>query len=894
MSLSIAIIVSLSYLTVLFGAAYYTEKSTVWSKRLSDNSLVYALSLGVYCTAWTFYGSIGRAATSGLGFLGVYLGPTLLAPIWIMFLKKIIRISNYLRITSIADFASSRYGKSTMLGVLVSILNIMIVIPYISIQLKALDFSFKILVGSEAAKKIAVLPFYADPTMMLVFVFGIFSIYFGTRKLDPSEKHPGLVSVVAFESIIKLMAFIIGAIAICYYIFDGVEDIYIQVSEQFDIQTYAYLNEQTTDYQSWFWIMILSAIAFILLPRQFHMAVVENNSVRHLKKASWLSPLYLFLITLFVFPIAFAGKIMLQNTVEPDTYLLNLPMTAGMHTIALIVFIGGLAAISGMIVISMISLSIMISNNIFLPILLRMGKEDTYFSKDLNSRLLQLRRLLILAVIIASYGFYKGFSTNYSIVSVGLISFAGIAQIAPMVFLGMYWKYANRKGAIAGFVVGVLIWGYTLPFANLLELGIIQNDVLQAGPFGISALRPTALLGLEGMQSIAHGAFWSLLFNIGIFVIVSMNTKRSPEEISQSDIFINPEKYYKSDHPFIGIVKRKAKVADLKKVLFSIIGKKKTEKLLGSVLFGHQEEVDEEVIDLVETTLAGSIGSASANIVLKYLVKEQEIDRKELIQLLDQTYQTYEYSKTLEAKKNELNETTQKLQAANIQLQELDKLKNEFISNVTHELRTPITSIRSLSDILQNYEVSDAEKQKFLGIINEESERISALINQVLDLRKVEANPQIERSTFIIRELIENVVLSFEKIKDNRSIRIIGSDDQELHTDKNKLKQVLVNLISNSIKFTDPDKGNIDINVSYHQDQVTISIKDNGIGIAKENLDLVFERFYQVKEDSENKKKGSGLGLSISKSIIENLDGKMWIESEKDVGSIFYISLPLK
>ena len=453
MSIIVLVTISRAYLSIIFIGAYASERYEKLRVYLSNSSLVYALSLGVYCTAWTFYGSIGRAATTGLGFLGVYLGPTLITPLWLFVLKKIVRISKHLRITSIADFISSRYGKSTTLGVLVSILCLLIVIPYISIQLKALEFSFNFLhYGTTVPQENwTSKPFYQDPSMLFVLIFAGFAIFFGTRKLDPSEKHSGLVSVVALESIIKLVCFLVGAITIVYVVFGGIEDIFTQFHEKYDITALAILTDNGMDYQSWFWVLILSAFAFILLPRQFHMAVVENNSVRHLKKATWVTPLYLFLISILVIPVAFAGRIFLSDTVEVDTYFLNIPIEKGFWIVAVVVFIGGLAAISGMIITSMISLSIMISNNIFLPILLMVKKQFDYFLGDLNIRLLQLRRVLIIFVMVLSFGFYKGFSINYSLVSVGLMSFAGIAQLAPLVLLGLYWKAQQQKQLLRDF-----------------------------------------------------------------------------------------------------------------------------------------------------------------------------------------------------------------------------------------------------------------------------------------------------------------------------------------------------------------------------------------------------------------------------------------------------------
>ena len=896
MAIQYIIGVSLLYLLLIVATAILSQKNTAWRKVFSNNGIIYALSLTVYCTAWTFYGSIGRASTNGLGYLGVYLGPTLVAPLFFLVLKKMIRISKYLRITSIADFISSRYGKNISLGVLVSVFCLMIVIPYISIQLKAFDFSFSILhEGSFQALASPSTHFYEDHSLIFVFICAIIAIFFGANKLDPSEKHPEIVSVVAVESIIKLMAFLTGGIVVTFVIFNGIGDIFSQAYERFDMSQFTQLDGKGLDYQTWLWVMVLSAFAFLLLPRQFHMSVVENESVAHLKEATWITPLYLCLITLFVLPIAFAGKLLFDPSIEGDTYLLSIPLSEGMPIIAIIVYIGGLAAISGMMIISMVSLSIMISNNIFLPLLLKFEKQYTYFLADLNTRLLQLRRLSIIIVMLLSFGFYKGFTINYSLVSVGLISFAGIAQLAPMVFLGLYWKQANSKGAIAGFIVGIFLWAYTLPFANLAELGVFSNEILESGPWGLAFLNPHSLMGIEGMSNIAHGSFWSLGANTLVMLLVSLYTNRSTLEIAQSDIFINPEKYYKAEVPQSATIIREADSEAMITILNQILGEEKTKEVIHQYLDEHKlsnipKYADSNFIQYIENHLSGSIGTASANIVLNYFVKQQPVEADSLIKLLDQTYQVYQYSQEIEGKSKELEETTNELSNANKRLQELDQLKNEFISNVTHELRTPLTSIRSIAGILSNYEVTEQEKKTFYTLIEKESKRVSDLVNQVLDLRKLEFDKSIDLQSINLSSIIQEVALAMQESMGNRTFTY-PENSPSFRCDLSIMKQVIINLVSNAIKFTAND-GKIDIRIDEKADLILLEIEDNGIGISPKDKNLVFERFYQVKSDDHHKTQGSGLGLAITKSLIHKLGGAINLESQLGIGSTFSIMLP--
>jgi signal transduction histidine kinase len=896
MAIQYIIGVSLLYLLLIVATAILSQKNTTWRKVFSNNGIIYALSLTVYCTAWTFYGSIGRASTNGLGYLGVYLGPTLVAPLFFLVLKKMIRISKYLRITSIADFISSRYGKNITLGVLVSVFCLMIVIPYISIQLKAFDFSFSILhEGSFQAMESSPIHFYEDHSLIFVTICAIIAVIFGANKLDPSEKHPEIVSVVAVESIIKLLAFLTGGIVVTFIIFNGIGDIFSQAYDRFDMSQFTQLDGEGLDYQTWMWVLVLSAFAFLLLPRQFHMSVVENESVAHLKEATWITPLYLCLITLFVLPIAFAGKLLFDPSIEGDTYLLSIPLSEGMPIIATIVYIGGLAAISGMMIISMVSLSIMISNNIFLPLLLKFEKQYTYFLADMNTRLLQLRRVSIIIVMLLSFAFYKGFTINYSLVSVGLISFAGIAQLAPMVFLGLYWKQASAKGAIAGFLVGIILWAYTLPFANLAELGVFSNEILEKGPWGFAFLNPHSLMGIEGMSNIAHGSFWSLGANTLVMLLISLYTNRSTLEIAQSDIFINPEKYYKAEIPQSATIIREADSGAMINILNQILGAGKTTEVIDQYLTENKlrqipKYADSNFIQYIENHLSGSIGTASANIVLNYFVKQQPVEADSLIKLLDQTYQVYQYSQEIEGKSKELEETTNELSNANKRLQELDQLKNEFISNVTHELRTPLTSIRSIAGILQNYEVTNEEKKTFYSLIEKESKRVTDLVNQVLDLRKLEFDKNIRLQSINLSSILDEVALGMQESMGHRTFTY-PENSPSFKGDPSIMKQVIINLVSNAIKFTAND-GSIRIRIVEELDVVILEIEDNGIGISSKDQPLIFERFYQVKSDDHHKTQGSGLGLAITKSLIEKLGGVIQLESQLGKGSIFTITLP--
>ncbi len=746
MSLSLVIIASLGYVLLLFLIAYYGAKNSEKGGKLVNNPYTYALSLAVYCTAWTFFGSVGKAAESGIAFLAIYLGPAIFAPIWIVVLKKIILISKAQRITSIADFISARYGKSNFLGALASIIAVLGIIPYISIQLKAVAFSFETLIPGTATMSFvgsSEKAFYLDLAFYVAIALTFFTFLFGARKLDPNEKHEGLVAAIAFESLIKLTAFLAVGVFVVFGAFNGFGDL-MQQAQQSEIvsRIFDFENVGVTSV-SWFWLIVLSMFSMILLPRQFHIAIVENINADYVRKASWLFPLYLLLINLFVLPIAMGGMLTFeQGAVDADTFILNLPLAFGQEGLALFVFIGGLSAATGMVIVSVTALSIMISNHLVMPFLVKTTLIEERFSHDLTSKLLGIRRVIIVIVLILAYGYFRGIGMRYSIVSVGLISFTAVAQFAPVVIGGLYWKRATKKGAIYALLVGFVIWFYTLIIPLMAEQQLISTNIVETGPFGLEFLKPYALFGLKGFDHISNAAFWSILFNSIVFLLVSVNTKQDALEITQADFFVDFDKYEKGGINY-EVLNRKASFIDLKHLLERFLGHSRTEELLKNyeskhgVDFSKLEIADSELITYTERHIAGTLGTPSAKVVISSICNEEPIALEEMLKVLDQTQEIIQYSKALEQKKSELEITTKQLQASNVQLQELDGLKAEFISTVTHELRTPITSIKAMGKILHdNRDLPEAKKAAFLQIIVTESERIARLVTEVLDLQK--------------------------------------------------------------------------------------------------------------------------------------------------------------
>ncbi len=902
-------IISLLYLGLLFAIAYYADMRADQGRSIINNPYIYAFSLAVYCTAWTFYGSVGRAASTGLGFLPVYIGPTIIAPLWLLVLRKIVRICKQQHITSIADFISSRYGKSPFLGGIVAIIAVVGIIPYISLQLKAISNSYGILtsfLGSADPSGQSLNSFFGDTAFYIAILLAAFAILFGTRHLDASERHEGLVAAIAFESIIKLLAFLFVGIFVTYFLYDGFGDIFTQARRLPEFARFLTISRDSgVDWDQWVWITLLSLLAVMFLPRQFHVSVVENVNEKHIQKAIWLFPLYLFLINVFVLPIAVAGLLHFPgNTVDADTFVLALPLAEGHQWIALFVFIGGLSAATSMVIVATIALSIMVSNNLVMPILLRVRALQISRSKDLTRPLLMIRRGSIIVLVLWAYVYFHVVAEYYTLVSIGLISFTAAAQFAPAIIGGIFWRGGTRNGALAGLIAGSLVWAFTLPMPFAAQAGLLPGSIVTEGLFGISLLRPYSFLGLEGLDPISNSVFWSLLFNTGLYVVVSFASRASILEHSQAVMFIESP-WYTAREGRYQFWRGTSSIEVLQSLLTRFIGEENTKKAFYEYARIHetdwqqQQQVDQEFISYAEQLLTGAIGAASARAMISSVVKEEPISVEEMMGILNETQQAISQKKTLEKKSRELEQATTELKQANARLLELDRLKDDFVATVTHELRTPLTSVRAFAEILfDNPDLNTDQKNNFLNIIIKESERLTRLINQVLDLQKVESKTMEWELTDI--DFSEIVVESFEACSQLANEKNVTCETAfparipRIPGDRDRLMQVMLNLISNSIKFAKDDSGKVSVKIAVKKNHLRVDVVDNGIGIGKKDQQIVFEKFRQINTPDVGKPAGSGLGLTIAQRIIEYHQGSLWVKSTPNKGSTFSFTLPFE
>src|SRR5262245_14399520 len=540
---TVIILVSFAYLGLLFAIAYYADQRADAGRPVAS-PYIYSLSLAVYATAWTFYGSVGRAASDGIGFLPVYIAPALMIAVWWIVMRKILRISKSNRITSLADFIASRYGKSALLGGLVTVIAVVGILPYISLQLKAVSTSFTILVQYPEVlmpPDSGDAPIRQDTALWVALILAAFTIAFGTRHLDAAEHHPGLVAAIAFESLVKLLAFIAVGLFVTFGIYDGFGDLAARAAAEPRLrEMMAPLGGVAGGYARWVRLTVLSMLAIMFLPRQFQVAVIENVDEKHLNKAIWLFPLYMLAINVFVLPLAFGGLLRFPDgSVDADTFVLTLPMAEKQELLALLVFIGGLSAATGMVIVETIALSTMVCNDLVMPVLLRLRSLRLNERHDLTGLLLGIRRGAIVLILLLGYLYFRLAGEAYALVSIGLISFAAVAQFAPAVLGGIFWRGGTRLGALSGLAAGFAVWSYALLLPALERSGWIPIGLLEQGPFGIELLKPQQLFGLGGMDQITHAMIWSMVANVGAYVGVSLLVPPSAAEHRQASLFVD-------------------------------------------------------------------------------------------------------------------------------------------------------------------------------------------------------------------------------------------------------------------------------------------------------------------------------------------------------------------
>lgn len=1041
-------LLGIGYLLLLFAIAYATDKARESGHSLVDNPWVYSVSLAVYCTSWTFYGSVGLAASTGLGFLPIYLGPTLIFLLGPSLLKRLVSFCRAEGVTSLPDLLEVLYGKGWGLGALATTMMLVGITPYIGLQLKAVGYTFDLLTGRSAASGI-----FGDASFWAALALSVFAGLFGARSLVASERHEGMVAAVVFESAVKLGAFLVIGLYITFGIGGGVGRIFEKALADPALSRLFLLGEGSgVAMPTWVTLSILSASAVVLLPRQFHMLVVENVQPRHLRTASWAFPAYLLLINVLVLPVALVGRLHGGDLV-PDFYMISLPLARGHTGLAFLAFLGGFSAATSMVIVAAVALSTMIIHHPgvavlggLFPGLRKLG------SRDVSARLLLAKRAVIFGVVLLGYSFKRSIGDSHTLVATGLLSFSAMIQFVPAVVFGICWKGKTRTGALAGLAAGFGVWIYTLLLPSFVDSGWMSEAFLTQGPWGIELLRPRALFGLQGFDTWTHALIWSLVFNMGAYFTFSFLSSR-PEEGERRS----------------GQQAAWATKAELEGLLTKFVGARMAQDVLGAL---PERSSPQLLLEATERCLSSALGTPSARMIIdsavawprehaveildvfggvsQTLVESRDALERRLRELMvlheashalsrsldidtllqevlllikrefgfehlgvrlvgedgilrirshvglseeyvaasamPPTRETYfgccfldalpvvvgdtreidkplllsklvkdvpisafihapmiyegrvigvltaytsrgpmhftdEFVELFAALANQLAmaainaqlyaevqayshamegkvaRRTAELEKANARLMELDRLKSDFLSTVSHELRTPLTSIRSFSEILLRYDVGDAEKRrKFVGIINNEAERLTRMINDLLDLSKIEAGRlELLPEPLQLEPVFARSVSTTQPLFAEKGVNVVSRVEALLppvYADADRLHQVLTNLLANAVKFS-PEGGTVRLGGKKKEGFALISVADEGPGIPPDRLEQIFERFHQVRDPQMSHPLGTGLGLTISREIVDKMGGKIWVESEMGGGATFFFTVPL-
>ncbi|MGU3400599.1 NahK/ErcS family hybrid sensor histidine kinase/response regulator [Brucellaceae bacterium D45D] len=1003
------------YLLLLFAVASVGDRrASRWNS--APRPYIYALSLAVYCTSWTFFGSVGLSAQRGLEFLGIYIGPILVFTLGNRLLRHIARLAKAEHITSIADFLAARYGKSFGVALLATCIAAVGSIPYIALQLKAVAGSVGLVMDHYGNTPAMPVPVFGDISLVVAAVLAAFAILFGTRHTDATEHQNGLILAIALESVIKLCAFLTVGIACTFFLFGAPSKLMQGIAQSSEaLQAFHY----QTSIGTWIIHSALSAAAIIMLPRQFHVTVVESRSEKELKTASWLFPLYLVLINIFVFPIALIGVMTLGNSVSGDLYVLALPLSVDAHWLAMIAFLGGLSAATAMVIVACVALSIMISNHLVLPLFIRrMAKRHPSDQPDLTSLILNTRRATIVVILALAFTYYRFTSNNIHLASIGFVSFAAIAQFVPAFLGGLFWRNANARGAMLGLSAGFLLWGYTLLLPTMAP---DDAAILRDGFLGFTALRPEALFGTNALP-LTNGVIWSLAANTLFYVLGSLSRASTPLERIQASVFL-PRHLIAT--PALKRFRTTVTVAELKATMARYLGTERVERAF--LRFEGREQrsldpnmtVDTPMIRYAEQLLGTAVGSSSARLVLSLLLQRDEASGADTRQLLDDASAALQQNrdllqialdqmeqgitvfdkdfrlafwnrqfrtlfdlpdevmqvgipvseivdyltrrdditfnarnsfmhsltvmrkpwrmemkttaKFLEIQSNpmpdggivatytnvtaeveadlmrqraaemleqrvadrtaELTHVNQELAQARADAEDANLGKTRFLAAAGHDILQPLNAARLYSTALSE-KLGASEMSEFTRNIDSSLEAVEAILGMVLDISRLDTSSlKPEISVFRLDKLINQIATDFTPLarKKGLELRVVPSS-VVVKTDRNMLRRLIQNLVSNSIKYS--RNGGILLGVRRRGDHIDLQVIDTGIGIAKNKLKLVFREFTRLDEGMREAE-GLGLGLSIVDRIARLLSLPLSVASVPGKGTRFTLSMTI-
>ncbi|TMJ21986.1 MAG: response regulator [Alphaproteobacteria bacterium] len=714
------------YIGFLFLVASHGDRLSP-AQRGRASAWIYPLSLAIYCTSWTFFGSAGFATRTSVDFLAIYIGPILMIGLCTPLLRRVIRLAKSQNITSIADFIAARYGKSQAVAVTVALIALIGSVPYIALQLKASAASLGTILSEDQA--FSHIPIIGDIALMVTLAMATFAVLFGTRQTDATEHQHGLMLAVATESIVKLVAFLAAGAFVTFWMFDPHELIQRAMKTPEAVRAIQY----TPSIGNFLCMVTLSFCAIMLLPRQFHVSAVENSSDSEVSRARWLFPLYLVAINLFVIPIAIAGLVTFPfGAVDADMYVLALPIEAESPLLSVGVFVGGLSAATAMVIVECVALSIMVSNDIVVPLVLQRSGASRE-GKDFGDFLLRVRRFAIFAIMAMAYFYYRALG-NTQLAAIGLLSFAAIAQLAPAFFGGLFWRRATARGAMGGMLVGFAVWIYTLFLPSFLDTSTAGLLLLQHGLFGIEALRPQALFGAD-VSPLLHGVVWSLSLNLLTYVVLSLTRRPSSIELVQADLFV--PNTLAPITPALRRWRSTVTVQDIQTTVAQYLGPDRARHSFEAFAITHHVPLepsapaDFELLQHAEHLIASSIGAASSRLVMSLLLRKRTVSAKAALKLLDDSHAALHFNR--EILQTALNHVRQGIAVfdADLQLICSNRQFGEILGLPPHlvQLGIPLQEILEFMGAISSTGVGDGE----------------ALLERRLAAYTTEGEPYLER-----------------------------------------------------------------------------------------------------------------------------------------------------
>ncbi|HAS2860975.1 TPA: hybrid sensor histidine kinase/response regulator [Vibrio cholerae] len=895
--------VSLAYLGVLFLIAWYGDRQTRWLANWRP--WIYSLSIAVYCTSWTFYGTVGQASVNPWSFLPIYIAPILMFVFGWRVLARLILIAKREHITSLADFIAARYGKSQGLAVAVTVIAVLGILPYIALQLRGITMGLNIV-----APDLMTVYGYQEShvSWFVVLALALFTMLFGTRHIDNTEHHRGMMMAIAFESIVKLVAFLCVGVFIAYLAWrtDGLE-----------LSTIAASTYQAPNWPTLLIHTLLTMIAIVCLPRQFHTMVVENERPQDLHTARWLFPVYLLLMSLFVLPIAWTGQGLLPNT-SPDTFVISLPVFAGAHDIALLAFLGGTSAASGMVIVSTIALAIMVSNDLVMPLLLRRMRLSQRTHRHFSGLLVVIRRTLILLLLFGAWGFYLVLDSIPSLSAIGFLSFSAITQFAPAIFGGMYWREGNRKGVYVGLAVGFTLWLITLMSATDMLAGDASNNVL------LWVITPPDWLVALGLKSADWGMLLSVTLNTLCYIGVSLVTRASLSERLQAAAFVGTPL---PENENMSLYQSRVTVGELEMLASRFVGRTRVrnafaqywsqqrETLLpnqqaSSALIRHnaqqglcgpgdpEDHVRRRVYHLEQGTSHTSSRVRADGRVIEvqgnpmpgggFVMSFTDItvfrEAEQSLKMANETLEERVLQRTLE-----LEKLNKQLVTATQRSERESQSKSRFLAAVSHDLMQPLNAARLFASSLSEV-AKEAEVQKLAHHIESALGAAEDLISDLLDISRLESGKiDLHPHSFAIMDVLSNLNAEFSALAAKQGVQFsLVPSLLWVHSDPKLLRRVIQNFLTNAFRYN--PNGKVILGVRrVATGQVRIDVWDNGIGIEQDKQQEIFEEFNrggQVRSDQ-----GLGLGLAISKGIAHVLGHHISMRSWPGQGSVFSITL---